>query len=228
VSEFLLSLNGFTADADWPGAMVASGVALELTFGFRGTHLQGVLTARSKVELGKAVKAAGEANERAANAELRTAEIERLTAWRHISPEQRDAIATEVGKIGSDNIDLLVEWQNGDAEAFMYSRELIRAFVHTGVTKIRWLANSHVQATWFGLNWAASDERIDLELLRELLPPIQAARLPIDLSRHLGRTNPPSAPNLYVFVGPKPPAIDVEAELAEAGIVTPKTSDSSA
>jgi hypothetical protein len=51
-----------------------------------------------------------------------------------------------------------------------------------------------------------------------------------DLSKHLPKDQP--APNLYIFVGPKPPIIDVEAELAgdeaelaRAGII-PITKDS--
>lgn len=198
--------------------LVFAGVLGEYLVNNRSQTCQEELTRRSNDRLAKAELEAAEAR-------ARTAEVEKLTAWRHISPEQREVIESEVSRIGSDNINLLVEYQNFDAEAFMLSRELIRAFARVGVTKIRWRPNSYTMDPVFGFHWASSDPNISVELLRAAMASGPGLLIAVDPATHLKGANPLPTPNLYAFIGPKPPVIDVEAELAEMGIAITPTSD---
>jgi hypothetical protein len=51
----------------------------------------------------------------------RVADIERLTAWRHIAPEKQEQIALEFSPI-APSLDVLIEFQNGDPEAWSYAK----------------------------------------------------------------------------------------------------------
>ncbi len=253
-AEYVLPVFGMSPLGDWPAAAVAIGVGGELLFGFRGSRLQGEQMRRTndqaayafmlasaaesrsadaQSEVAKAMAGLAEANERAAvlekeaaEARERTAEIEKFTAWRHVTPEQREVIESEISKFGADNINLLVEYQNFDAEAFMLSRELIRVFARAGATKIRWRPNAFTLDPVFGLHWATSDPNINVGLLRATLPAGAGLLISVDPATHLKGANPAPVPNLYVFVGPKPPVIDAAAELAEMGIVIAPESNS--
>src|SRR2546425_932936 len=79
--------------------IVALGVAGEVWFGRKSRIDSEELTRRSEERLAEANRSAAAAHERAAglekeaaDARARTAEIERLTAWRHITSTQHDQI----------------------------------------------------------------------------------------------------------------------------------------
>ena len=121
-------------------------------------------TARS--EIAKAAADVAAANERtavlakeAAEARERTAEIEKLTAWRRVNPEQNRQIADAIrDKVAS--LDILIEFQMGDPEAFSYGREIAKIFVDAGVDpkKIRGKTNVYLETPVFGLHMAAAPE----------------------------------------------------------------------
>jgi hypothetical protein len=179
-------------------ALVAIGILAEVFCGTRSKTLQSELTVRSNKRLAEAI-------ERAANAERETERLRVLTAWRHLPSEMHVALSTAMGNAAT-NIDLLVEFHNGDPEAYGYACEFIAAFAKAGVKKIRHCGNSIVGIPAFGVFIEASDLAV--------LAPIGAAfvtagvalrRGPTDLATHLPRNV--VAPNMYVFVAPRPPPI---------------------
>lgn len=174
---------------------VGLGVLGEVVASARMTLLSGELTRRSNDRLGKAEKEAAEARERAA-------EIERATAWRHVTPELREAVARALeGK--ASLVKLSVEFQMSDPEALAYSRELIEAFRQAGVRDpIAWQANSFIAGFIFGLNlWAHPDMELE-ELYREM-----AQHVPVTGLARPSTASQEHRDNVYVFVGTKTPEL---------------------
>jgi hypothetical protein len=104
----------------------------------------------------------------------------------------------------ADDIDLLVEYDNSDKEAWAYSLELTKIFVTSGVTKIRRIGNSFPGEIVFGVHMSASPE-MNVSFIAEAFKKgkiIVQVNRGHDLSTHLLRNVVP--PNLYIFVGQKP------------------------
>jgi hypothetical protein len=189
--------------------LVAIGVAGEVLFAARSKRCQDEQLKRSDAKLGHAFDLASGAEVRAADAQkeaaelrLRAAEIERLTAWRHVTPEVNEAIRR--GLLGlASHVQLVVEFQRSDPEAYMYSRELIQSFGNAGVfPPIVWKANEFMAGFVFGINmW--SDPNMHFEpLARELLD--AGVRLSLMARPATGYEQ---THNLYLFVGAKAPWI---------------------
>lgn len=144
-----------------------------------------------------------EANKAAAEARERTATIEALTAWRHISEEQYTPIVDTI-RSKSQEIDLLVEYERGDPESFGYAREIAWLFQSAGVTRIRADANQYLVPGIFGIHIAAAPE-IDVSDIIEAFSTVGIELIVEhkDLSRHFSSNI--KAPNLYIFVAPKIP-----------------------
>jgi hypothetical protein len=122
--------------------VVALGVAGEVFLGRRARIESEELSRRAEEKLGIAMKRAAEADARAAEARERTAEIERFTAWRRVPVEQARQIADNIrGRAAS--LDVLIEYQIGDPEAFAYNNEIAMIFLMVGVTRIRHSPNSY-------------------------------------------------------------------------------------
>lgn len=101
-------------------------------------------------------------------------------------------------------IDLLVECEYGDPEAFTYAREIAWLFQMAGVTKIRAGANSIMAVGSFGVRVASAPE-MDVSAI---IDAFSASGINLimdnnDLSTHLPSNE--IAPNLYFFVGPRAP-----------------------
>jgi hypothetical protein len=109
-------------------ALIALGVAAEILFARKARSKAEVLQRRSDDRVAEAKMTAAQAHERAAvlekeaaDARERTAVIEKLTAWRRITPEQYSSIIRAIRETAPE-IDLLVECEYSNAEAFMYAR----------------------------------------------------------------------------------------------------------
>jgi hypothetical protein len=202
VLEIIVAAGPFTVGQEHAAAVVANtlialGVYFELLFSKRGNSAQAELVRRSDL-------VAAAANERAAAANERAAQIERLTARRHVSPEQRTRLETAVREKAAE-IDLLIEFQRDDSDAYIYAHEWGQAFRAAGVTKARIGANSFLFGAAFGLR-VTDAVGLDHKLLAHaLVDPISpmVGFVNTDLTKHLPSDQ--TAPNLYIFVGPKPP-----------------------
>jgi hypothetical protein len=191
-------------------ALVALGVAGEVLFAARARSKTEALKNLSDQKVVEAKMTAAQAHERAAvlekeaaDARERTAAIEKLTAWRRITPQQYSQIVDALRE-QAPLIDLMVEYERGDSEAFSYAREIAWLFESAGVTKFRADANSYLTPGTFGLRIAGSPP-VNLDLITEILSTAGLTGFidQIDLSQHLPRNL--IAPNLYFFVAPRPP-----------------------
>lgn len=187
-------------------ALIGLGVWLEFLFGRRGAAVQEELRRRADVQIAAANERAATLEKEAADAHLRLAEIERVATWRHITPQQQNDIVKVLHHL-APTIDLLVEFERGDTEAWSYGQELVDIFQAAGVQKIRFGPNSLIDVA-FGAGLAAAPgtdgEFIAIAFSKSHVP-ITLFRK--DLATHLPRNVP--APNLYIFVAPKPPPMAV-------------------
>jgi hypothetical protein len=185
------------------GALVALGIVGEVIFGRIDARYQTELRKRSNDKMSNAIERAAILEKEAADARGRVADIERLTSWRHISDEQREQIASSIRHM-ADSLDVLIEYQIGDAEAFSYGREIREAFIDAGTTKIREGSNSYLVTIVFGVHLSSSEE-INASFIVSVLNKagVQVTLYKYNLSTHLPRNE--VVPNLYIFVAPKPP-----------------------
>jgi hypothetical protein len=173
-----------------PDAGIAVGIVGEVLFAMRNNRFQTELRNRSNDKLSNA-------SDRLAEAENALARV----ALRRISHDQLVKVKSQLsGLMGK--IDLLIEHQYGDVEAFIYARDLSVMFLEIAVVRI--IPNALIGMNAFGLFIAASPT-LDIELIAKALSDagIEFGRMQKDLSTHLPRNVP--APNLYIFVAPKPP-----------------------
>jgi hypothetical protein len=185
--------KGFTIAAD---SLIAVGVWGELWFAKRAREADDGRVAEANASAARAQKEAAEARER-------TAEIERVTAWRRISEEQHRHIVNVIRPI-AESLDLIIEWQIGDPEAFTYMQQIADVFASAGVKSIRGFQNSWLDRPVFGLFVTGSKE-INLSFVTDAFAEVSIYLLSanVNLSTHRPRNEAP--PNLYIFVAPKPP-----------------------
>lgn len=185
-------------------AMVAAGVAGEILFSRIGASRQRELQRRADIKV-------AELNDRAAAAEERTAKIEKLTTWRRVSASQISKIADAVrGTV--TGLSVTVESQRADAEAFLFSQDLIKVFREAGVepTKIRWGENEFLGATGFDA-WITGGSEGDVTGIATAFMDSRVKLFPWyapDMSRGRILATMPAfepRPDLYIFVCPKPP-----------------------
>lgn len=169
----------------------------------------------SDEKIADANERASKAEQKAAEARERTADIERLTAWRHVLPEWKRDLSDAMQDM-APSLDVLIEFEAGDTEAFGFAREIAKFFSSCGIEKIRGGANSYPNLPVFGLFIAVAPE-VDAAVIIEAL--VKAGMHPQvlnrDLSTHLPRGVP--APNLYIFVAPKPSPSLIDTEASAAG-----------
>lgn len=167
--------------------LVAIGVAGEVIASVISHICQSELTRRTSVDLTAALD--------------RATALEKITARRHVSAEAKEKLAELVADI-SDTIDLLIDFQRDDHEAYTYAVELWGAFNTAGVSKIRVLANSYLSGTVFG-TWVSAELPIVVgpqivSILNGTAPPV--GWYLSDSSKQITRGQPS---NLYIFVGPR-------------------------
>ena len=182
---------------------VAVGVAGEVWFARMAGLRQGELKRRSDANVGEANRIAAQANKEAAEARIRTAELEKLTAFRRLDPEMRRKLS-EAFISCSSYLRLLIEYQAGDTEAYCFAVEFAQLFTKLGNEKIVFSSNMHLWVTSFGvhLNVGICDKSDELQeaCLKGFDLPDRLT--PVDLKL---KYNPGFETNLYIFVGPKPP-----------------------
>ena len=103
----------------------------------------------------------------------------------------------------ASSIDVLVQHENNDPEAYSYSRDIALALINAGVESVRFGANSFLGQSVFGL---VTDLPPDGDA--SLLDIFAANGMPMTLIGRAVSTILPKnerAPNWYIFVGPKPP-----------------------
>ena len=135
----------------------------------------------------------------AAEARERTAQIEKLTAWRRVSAEQLRQISDAIrGEMTSD-LNVRIEWERSDPESFSYAFDLHKIFIDAGVEKVSGEGNSWIGWQKFGLYVAASPA--------VNLSPIKEAFEKADIHLNDGNTPSgfPTTAGIYIFVAPKTP-----------------------
>lgn len=113
--------------------LIAVGVWGEIVLERRAKKASDGIVAEANATAAQAIERAATLEKEAADARARTAEIERLTEWRHISAEQMNklvrAILNKVPKI------VVIEYEL-DPEANMYSQQLAALFENADVKDI--------------------------------------------------------------------------------------------
>src|SRR6266481_4596804 len=135
-------------------AVIALGVVVETIWGHRGDSTSDAL---GKI----ADQLTAEANERAAKAQERTAEIEKLTAWRRIAEEKSQTLVSAIAPF-AEQIDLLIEYQSSDPEAYLFAKEILDIFWRAGVPHFRFAANSYLSGNVFD-TWISSSPLLGIE-----------------------------------------------------------------
>jgi hypothetical protein len=196
---------------------IGIGVAGEVALSMWNNTLQGELRERSNkrveeatdrladVEVSNAFWAvrAEEAAERAAKAELETEQLKAQFAFRRISQQQSDQLVTALRPLVA-GVKVRIEYERVDPEAFIYSRDIVRVFLLAGAKEISSIGNSWTVSgdPVFGSvlgNWPEFDAASYLKIFADAGVPLatkEGVRRPYD---------PPRLPDLYIFVGTKPP-----------------------
>jgi hypothetical protein len=183
-------------------SLIAIGVYCEIHFGRKSRTAGDVLQHKSEERIAATNERAAILEKEAAEARQRTAEIERLTAWRRISREQTQQIIEAIREIAS-SINVLIEYEQSDPEAYRYALDFIGIFSAIRTNEVRHVQNSFPLTTSFGVYMANTPELDALPILNAFVK----AKIPFDLisfdNTSFGARRSPT--NLYIFVAPKPP-----------------------
>jgi hypothetical protein len=145
--------------------------------------------------LAKAEKEAAEARERAAR-------IERATAWRRVGDRRRARLAESLVAIAS-TVNVAIEFQTSDIEAWSFASEIKAAFEGASVASSSLAANTWLSGNVFGLHvqYDGLDPHVAAEIGGCLGGPFQMASADLALKLTPNQVRP----NLYIFVGAKIP-----------------------
>lgn len=186
-------------------SLVALGVAGEILFSKMGSARQRELQRRSDIAVAEANERAQHAIKEAAEIRERAAKVEQLTAWRHVPKDTRAELVAFLRQIDV-SILLLIEYQNGDPEAFSYASEIANVFKDAGI-EVRGGANSYIGVPVFGLHISGAAEVNMASMLKALEDAGISFGGVRDVSAMAMLRGDPR-PNLYIFVAPKmPPAV---------------------
>lgn len=183
-------------------SLVAVGVASEIRFGQMAGLRHGELKRRSDEKIAEANKVAAKAIKDAAEARERTAEVEKLTAWRHVDSDFRSNITAAFSN-KSFVLHLAIEYESGDSEAFSLAREFAQIFTDCGNEQIIFRSNSHLNMTVFGVTVRVGMCEQSDAISDACSIAFGFAPAPVDLTPTFGHGV--QLPDLYIFVGPKPP-----------------------
>lgn len=225
IVEFVLAVIHPSYDSPWnrwgsAGAdvLIAVGIVGEVAFGMLDGRIQTELRRRSDDRVAEANTIAAQANKEAAGARERTAEIERLTAWRRIDAAFHQKLAIAF-RDTAPFLKLRIEYQMGDLEALTYAKDFAQTFDELGIEQIVFLANAHIGVTFTGGVAVEIDECEQGEALRQAcLTAFGVDIKPKDFGRRHFDPGLPK-PNMYMFFGPKPPVgQDQNAKIRESNI----------
>jgi hypothetical protein len=194
-----------TISAAVSDSLIVAGVWGEIHFGKKARVAGDAAVADADARVAEALQKAAEAHERAAA-------VEKLTAWRHISPEQTEQLTTALRGMGLP-IRLMIEYQQGDPEAFSYSWEVAKIFADAGGAGVRHNTNFFLGPAFFGLYLATAPEVPAMPILTAFENAgVQVSAFNIDISRkHIPEGQ--ERPTVYVFVASKPPPMIVFPKL---------------
>lgn len=180
--------------------LVALGVAAEILFARKARLQAETLQRKSEEKVAAANERAATAIREAEEARERTAQVEKLTAWRRLSEEQSRQIADAIRGEMKPETNIHIEWERGDPEAFSYAFDLHKIFKEAGVAAVSGGGNSWLGWQKFGL-WVAAFPGIKLSLIMDAFEKsgihMNVGELPFGL--------PTAAQGLYIFVAPKLP-----------------------
>jgi hypothetical protein len=197
--------------------LVFGGVCGELWFSHKSKQASEKLRGLSDIKTVEANERAAEANRRAEEARKRTAELEEFTAPRRLSTAQKVQL---VSALRSLNLSLnpRIEFERGDAEAWMFARQIAEALNQVTLKELSLGSNSLLGEGVFGVTLAGVQYGESVE---------DVARAFASVGIAIGTVNqngiPPNmrfphggeAINLWVFIGAKPlaQAISISHEL---------------
>jgi hypothetical protein len=193
-------------------AAIAIGIVGEVIFGRLDARIQTELRNRSNKQLADAIKTAGEANERAA-------QLEKFNSWRRISRKQHDAMVSALRGI-APSLDVFIEYQNGDTEAFSLAIALAQIFREAGAAEPHGGPNMQL-GIFFGVlvtvHPTVSSEVVSNAFLAGdigfSIQPYNPIALP--------KKQPP--PNLTIFIAAKPPPPLLSIAEINSNIATQQT-----
>jgi hypothetical protein len=185
-------------------AAVFFGVWIEVHFNGRASKIEGELRRRSEERVAEANASAAKAELQAAEARAHSAEIERLTAWRRLSADQKNTLI-EMLKPHASALGVWIEYENGDPEAFTLARDIASVISSFGLRPSNFVANGHPMQVVFGIVVE------DITPGQICLAAFEAAGIPYGVwdggrcSATHRKDASGNSPNLYIWVGPKPP-----------------------
>lgn len=185
--------------------LIIAGVWGELWFAKRAREADDGRVAEAERAVAAANERAAKLEKEAADARERTAEIERVTAWRTISEEQHHNIVDAIRGKSNPPLDILIEWERGDSEAYMYAWQIAKLLEDARGEKIRGSPNSYLNWQGFGV-YAHADPTIDLPAIINAFTRAGVIITPQDREevRRLS-WGPPNWGALYIFVAAKLP-----------------------
>ncbi len=124
--------------------LIFLGVLGETLFGNRGKRAQSELQRRSDLALAEAVRAASEANERAAKADLARVELEAKLADRHLTETQFNELQSL-----RDKVKAVAMTAASDAPSAMFAGEIALALRHAGIEVT--IYAPRIGLVWFNL-----------------------------------------------------------------------------
>ena len=183
---------------------VALGLILEYVVIQRTIVATRLANAEAESEVAAANERAAAAEQKAAEANERAAEIERITAGRRLNQSQFENLVIAIRKL-SVSLTVLIQNQRSDAEAFTFANDINRAFTAAGIQTRRGENEFLTLASpLFGV-LISVDKRLDFGAFGEVFG---KGGIQVVVSQNPPETHSTGftpAPNLYVFVAPKPP-----------------------
>ena len=150
--------------------IVALGVAGEVFFGRKSRTDSEELSRRSEERAARLEKEAADARER-------TTKIEQQMTRRTIPAEQRTSMADRLREIlSSHSPNIIMEWEQSDAEAFLFAWDIAKVLKDAGYSKIR--SGQNHWGTWpiFGVHICGRTANLDPDTAVEFdISPIVAA-----------------------------------------------------
>lgn len=222
IAEFVLAILHPPYDSPWErwgsaiaDALIALGIVGEVMFGMWNNRIQTELRSRSNQKVADAVKAAADANERAAKAELETQRLKAQYAWRRFLPEQEASLRFWLGKMTGGSV--IIRWFMYDIESHNLAEDIGAIFRLSG-WKARLSPEAYSGNFAYGLRVSApvtlppsknEENRRAADVVKTAFTnsflefaPLPSPQPHMMTGAHGDDVSPPCA---EVYVGPKPP-----------------------
>jgi hypothetical protein len=216
IAEFIIAGVHPLYDSFWEqwgsaiaDAVIAFGIIGEVLFSARDGKIQTELRKRSNEKLSEAITRAAALETDAAELRKRAADLEQITAWRKISPQEKERMI-EILKPDASGLRVFFEYQNGDMETYMHAVELAKIFVAAGAE-----ISGHQPNVWldtrYGLSLSVSPDITssavsDAFKIPERSPTFSAQWQPLKMWP-VPHSQP--RPNVHVAVYTRPPPLSM-------------------